>query len=570
MHRYLVYTGIGQVTVFLPLKNVPEGMGTLIVGQPILCSVTNYNTENKFLTVTVCDPSIGSDTTSLITEAVRTSSSKANKKLSKELITTVGITGLSFQSLLPGVLVQVTVQKVLDNGLLVKFLDAFYGVIDSSSLGVLESKTDWQTHIAEGDLIYARITFVDHPNKTVRLSYRSHFLDMKIPSPLPQLGELIYNLKVFQVMRKTGVYLIPNEPGVGVFIHTSNLSSIVSDTITDEELESLKDDDGVNEGNIHSLYSTAVISRARVLGYHLVEGIIIASNRIKHLKNNSVTHWSDIKLGEVYQGTITSVEDIGLKLVIKDKIHAFCPAIHTSDVVNLSSIKFQTKFKIGNKIKIRVWQVKKNGSIIVTHKKSFVDEDKGNIFSFKDMSVGKIGLGLLTRVHSDEGLRIHFYSGMRGFIPKQILLKQGITDIADSYRVGQVLKCVFLGKYKSKDIVYKVSKGDEGAREIIFLALNLDDPKEILITLHDEMKRLIGDAVNLLLLSNQHHHSNNNNDEEEDDLENNIDCDDDDGDDDINNDNSTTPRLVSGVLSKVEENALRIVLDNGRVGSIKK
>jgi hypothetical protein len=490
----------------------------------------------------------------------------------------------------------VTVTKIIDNGLLVKFLDSFHGVIDAYSLGTFEPTKNWQAHIAEDDLIYARIMFVDHSNKAVRLSYRSHLLDMKVPSALPRLGELIHHLEVFQVMRKTGVYLTrtkaddnnnnnndtnnnddrhddstsTNDPySIGVFIHTSNLSAITS-TMTEDELEQVNDDEGVTEGNINSLYSSGVlVPKARVLGYHLVEGVVIASNKLKHLKLNAVTHWSNIKLGEVHQAVITSVEDIGLRLVIKDKIHAFCPVIHTSDVVNLSSLKLQTKFKVGNKIKIRIWQIKKNGSIIVTHKKSFVEENEGQIFTYRDMIIGKVGMGCITRVHSDEGLRIHFYNGMRGFIPRQILLKQGVTDVTESYRIGQGIKCVFLGKYKSKDIVYKVSKGDEGAREIIFLSLNLGNPAEILLSLQEEMKRLVGDATNLL----SHHERDT---EDDDNHDNDYDYDGHDTTIGTNaheydpSSSSSSSRLVSGVLSKVEDNALRVVLDDGRVGSIKK
>ena len=55
----------------------------------------------------------------------------------------------------------------------------------------IASNNDWMSTVTEGDVLQARIIFVDHANKSIRLSYRPHILYMRTPMNLPPLG--IYN-----------------------------------------------------------------------------------------------------------------------------------------------------------------------------------------------------------------------------------------------------------------------------------------------------------------------------------------------------------------------------------------
>jgi hypothetical protein len=71
---------------------------------------------------------------------------------------------------------------------LVHFLGLFHGVIDEYSMSAPLSSAEWKARISTGDVVQARIVFIDHGTKSVRLSLRPHILDFKGPSNLPALG----------------------------------------------------------------------------------------------------------------------------------------------------------------------------------------------------------------------------------------------------------------------------------------------------------------------------------------------------------------------------------------------
>ncbi len=57
-----------------------------------------------------------------------------------------------------------------------------------------------------GDILFARIIFIDYATKNVRLSCRPHIVDMAAPT-LPALGETVSDLKVVAVYKNLGVLL---------------------------------------------------------------------------------------------------------------------------------------------------------------------------------------------------------------------------------------------------------------------------------------------------------------------------------------------------------------------------
>ena len=57
-----------------------------------------------------------------------------------------------------------------------------------------------------GDILFARIIFIDYATKNVRLSCRPHIVDMAAPT-VPALGETVSDLKVVAVYKNLGVLL---------------------------------------------------------------------------------------------------------------------------------------------------------------------------------------------------------------------------------------------------------------------------------------------------------------------------------------------------------------------------
>ena len=115
------------------------------------------------------------------------------------------------------------------------------------------------------------------------------------------------------------------------------------------------------------------IHRARVKGYSLIDGVVIATNLADYVEGE-VVHSSDLHVGQLLQVVVTSIKDFGLVVRISGgEVTAVCPTFHSADVVlEGSTAKLKKKFRVGQELAVRVWEVTATG-IIVTHKKTIVD-----------------------------------------------------------------------------------------------------------------------------------------------------------------------------------------------------
>ena len=135
---YIVSTGVSSMTAFLPFKGLPPntfGNGEIVIGQPIECLVDSVN------------------------QGARTVSLRAQKKAVAQAITRG--TQLTFNTTVPGMLLNVNVEKVVQTGLMVSYLGLFHGTIDSSSLPRPYAATDWQKRFSQvSSKLYATQTIV--------------------------------------------------------------------------------------------------------------------------------------------------------------------------------------------------------------------------------------------------------------------------------------------------------------------------------------------------------------------------------------------------------------------------
>jgi hypothetical protein len=111
----------------------------------------------------------------------------------------------------------------------------------------------------------------------------------------------------------------------------------------------------------------STIHRARVKGYSLVDGVVIATN-LKDYVEGEVVHSSDLHVGQLLQVVVTYIKDFGLVVRISGgEVTAVCPTFHSADVVlEGSTAKLKKKFRVGQELAVRVWEVTATG-IIVTH-----------------------------------------------------------------------------------------------------------------------------------------------------------------------------------------------------------
>lgn len=484
-HGYVVSAGIGGSTLFLPFKGISAD---LIIGQPVDCVV---------------------DT---VSDTARTAKLRLGKKVVTEAITRGSL--LSFNAIVPGMLFNVTVESIIETGLVVRFLDSFFGSIDCFSLARPQATKTLSATFTLGDSLQARVVFVDHGSKAVRLSLRPHVLDMDKPLFLPPLGSLVENLTVLASNNFSGVFsttevlveesvdLAEGEKQskkaaaaaarlkqrredaslVGVLVHRSGLADLAGD------------EDTAPSDQIEKQYKVgSSLSAVRVLGYHLVEGVVTGSALQKRLAD-SVLHSSQLRVGMVLEAQIKEVRDDGLVLSVNDRVSAFCPTAHLFDtgaaggLLNATN-KGKQRYKLGSSVPVRVWSIKDN-AVIVTCKKSLLDLSAERVVSsYGDLRAGRACLGVVTDL-SSRGVRVHFFGGVRGVIPASVLHKQGVErgDVADTYRLGRLVQCIVLSSGVGNTGTEKKSVTARAVPRVL-LGLDIGDSADVLRDLRDEVKQ---------------------------------------------------------------------------------
>jgi rRNA biogenesis protein RRP5 len=351
-HGYILTNGMDGVNLFLPLKGLKV---EYVPGQPLDCVIEDINDDARIVTI------------------------KTNKKAVTNA-TTLGST-IPFSCLSPGMLFDVLVERIVQNGVIVSFSASFHGVIDNYSLPAILPDSEWAAKVPVGYTAKARIIYVDHANKGIRLSLRPHVVALAAPSALPPLGTALSDLKIVHIKKSTGVLLAgaataavdseeKTSSNLGVFIHKSSLSdpSLVNDATSKHDRNK---DSIIDSSRLTKVYRIGrVVEKVRIIGYFLVEGWALASNVSHLMEENSILHWSQVQVGTNLPVEITAIKEYGLVLKLDnyEKVQATCPLLHTSETGQVLT-KLDKKFKIGQRLVMRVWEVnnKKGVTYSLTH-----------------------------------------------------------------------------------------------------------------------------------------------------------------------------------------------------------
>lgn len=396
------------------------------------------------------------------------------------------------------------------------YLNLFHGTVDLKSLPISvqqlqasdEKGQSWKAGFQVGQILQARVVFVDHGARSVHLSLRPHILMLRGPLGLPPLGDLVHHLVVRSVLPQTGLIL--------------TIQSVEEEQpVEDDQIEEEQGEDGeeANEGDgkkrlsrkerrelkvaklrrveqISTFLITKanlagknasvenkneddeetlgqyrvgnVLDAARVKGYHLVEGLVAVSNKSAFLSAPPV-HLSQLKLGQCHEVTVLKVLDHGLALKVGgEHVDAFCPAEHAGEVPLLSGAQLAKRFREGQRLNMRVWELR-GTSVYMTNKKSLLalKEDEA-VLAAEEAKKGQRSAAIVLDV-TPEGVHVRFFGKARGILPIEVLTKQSILDPAESFRRGEVVRVVVLAKSKPK------GKGKGKKNLLLALDLNLDE-----------------------------------------------------------------------------------------------
>jgi ribosomal protein S1 len=263
-----------------------------------------------------------------------------------------------------------------------------------------------------------------------------------------------------------------DEEVLGVFVSKSSLAA----SLDPEEQASAE---VIEIDRIPKVYKVGgKVPSVKVKGYNLVEGWAIGTN-ITDVVEGEVAHTSDVQVGQLQQVTVEAIKDFGLVVRLgHGRVTAVCPTFHTADVVVEG--KLTKKFKPGQELTMRVWEVSDSG-IIMTNKKSVVElPQEAAICSYTSdaTALGATVTGVVSKINL-QGVHVRFFNKVRGMVPMTVLVQQGVVDPDDAYRAGQVLRAVIIGKTLPAD------GAETDVKATLYLALNMSKDVSALLKLMD-------------------------------------------------------------------------------------
>lgn len=416
-HGYIIEFGVEGKTGFLLKNNASEFIKSGNRGKPLSLGQ-----------VLQCLVLLGSDSRT-------TSLSISPGAVAGSLVP--GDSLVSLPALLPGMLVNATVKEVAPNGLLVTFLGSFSGAVGVRHLPEGETSTeDFQPK----KKFKARLLWVDVPNKTMGLTLQKRVVAGRaFEFQGTEIGDIFQDAPV---------------------IHTDQHSSLLLDLgggmrgyaplalVYDDKQESLGRE--YRKGTRHA---------CRVIQFNLLDGVAIVSLQPSVLEK-PYFKYSDIKIGEVVEGTVEKHGDYGMIVSLSDAIRGLCPRIHMSDV-RLKQPK--KKHKEGSKVKCRVLHVASaERRLLLSCKKSFIRSPHDPLCEYSQAKPGGVHTGVVSSVR-DYGCVVRFFGNVKGLVTKsELSSSQVIATPSSHFWPEQSVECKILRC--------------EPASEKLLLSMRLDSP----------------------------------------------------------------------------------------------
>ncbi|XP_024014881.1 rRNA biogenesis protein RRP5 isoform X2 [Eutrema salsugineum] len=389
-HGYILHFGLPSITGFIKISN--DGSQELKTGQLIQGVVTNIDGERKIVRLSSDPDSVA-------------------KCVTKDL------NGMSFDLLIPGMMVNARVQSVLENGILLGFLMYFTGTVDLFHLQNPMCNKSWKDEYNQTKMVNARILFIDPSTRAVGLTLNPHLVGNKAPPMHVSSGDIFDEAKVVRV-DKSGLLLeLPSKP-------VSTPAYVSTYDVAEDEVKKLEKK--FKEGNR---------IRVRILGLKQLEGLGIGTLKESAFEGPVFTH-SDVKPGLVTKAKLISVDTFGAIVQFPGGLKAMCPLRHMSE---FEVTKPRKKFKVGAELIFRVLGCKSK-RITVTYKKTLVKSKLPILSSYADATEGLVTHGWITKIEK-HGCFVRFYNGVQGFVPRFELGVEPGSDPNSVFHVGEVVKC---------------------------------------------------------------------------------------------------------------------------------
>ncbi|XP_026479481.1 protein RRP5 homolog [Ctenocephalides felis] len=396
-HGYVVDFGITRCRAFLPNSHVPQKYGRLGIGELIWCSVSKITST----------PLV----TTMVLSALEVNSAKS-------VISDV----TSLNSILPGMRVEATIEKILKNGLQLKFMDKYIGYVGISYLKKLNCDT---SKYNVGQIIDAIVLYIVPTVKITYLAIRD--LEPISTSENIKIGDTMQG-KVISRSAK-GIYLSLPRHARG-FIPFKRVKTSKDNDLSEMLLK-------FTRGTTHCI---------RILSFDFMDNSYICSNE-KNVLNEKIFTINDLTAGQIVSATVQNVNNKRLMVKVGNVVGVIT-SLHVSDFP-IQKSSMTTRFTVDQTVKCKVLDVNtETEQLYLTMKPSLMENTASLLFSMNDAQFNKIYKGVVVQI-IPSGLVVVFFNGLKGFLPKQQFGFQNAGDSNKLFFVGQVIDCTIVKIDKS-------------------------------------------------------------------------------------------------------------------------
>ncbi|EGZ20320.1 hypothetical protein PHYSODRAFT_490560 [Phytophthora sojae] len=415
-HGAIVNLGIRGVHAFVPRK---ELAAPVLKGQHLLVSVLSMNAHTNTATVTI-------DRSTVVKAVTRGDS-------------------FTLKQLVPGMLLNVRVEDVLENGLSVTFLTFFTATVEQNHMS-LPCERGWEESFRKGMKARARIMSIDYIAKQITLSIAPHVVHMQVPDSPYSVGDIIEEATIERI-----------DAGVGMLL------SLKSKTSQDEDVEmedaSEKKESTTNAkwkafapGYVHisnvsdkrvdkleKKYTVGSSIKCRVLGFSPFDAVVNISCKESALSQTVLRH-KDLAPGTKVSGIILSVESWGILMEISEGVRGLVNPQHMPAFLLNKKANNNGKYKVGKVASARVLHVDLEAKkTFLTMKSGLLASELPVLSSFEEAKMDLIAHGYITKI-AEYGVIVTFYNNVYGLVPMAVLQQAGIENLEEAYVIGQVVK----------------------------------------------------------------------------------------------------------------------------------
>nr|CAH7737777.1 unnamed protein product [Callosobruchus chinensis] len=290
----------------------------------------------------------------------------------------------SINDLIPGMKLDIMIEKVDSKGLQCKFLQDYFGYIDGTQLdSTKKSPIDYP----EGKLVTGYVLYVDPALKVTYLTMRT---TESVPDSKYAVGEVL-TIEVSAKAQNGVLVKLPN--GEKGFVTNKRLINSLPKKANIDISETIK-----------AKYYPGSKHKCRILDFSRISRMYICTLEQALIKEKTFTV-QDVKVGQLLNVKIITIKPEGL-VVSAGHVTGFVPNVYLSNSEYSDNLK--KKYKEGQKVDARVLKITIDSNILFTLKPSQVKNDKC-LVSLEQAKRGEQYPGVIVKTESAGALVVNVW-----------------------------------------------------------------------------------------------------------------------------------------------------------------